>query len=447
MHLQCYFTTLTAICLPGLHSRILVLSLELVRKQQVMLRASNALTTSLQDMYTDLVRMAEGDKEVAWADQSIDSLHDVSISSLTQSQQALFNSFLMNSSPARWASESKVNSPSSASLGILATTYAHSHVTVASSNGGSSATSKTTKSGIAHPLLESKSKPDVALQSPQPDIVQSVSKKLRDAVSPVKVPNKPCTPLPVEESQSSTSSSLYNTRLNTLLNSSYTKPSPTVLKGSHSSSISSQETEVQPYLLPCPSHKGDSRAENKQSTTVMSNPNVKQAVSRSSASTSTSSTLADSKAWYENVDYTRSFTRKPQPPPYIDPPQPQLRTPTAMHPFNPFEDNFVSPRFTRSNATTLPHPTVRTPQGLRGSLSLQTLQPSPHLMSLPMRSPVLSRPVPSPASAFTNSYVSVPSHHQKPPPLPFSPTGRGIIRVPNISASISAHSDHLHSLL
>ena len=83
-----------------------------------MLRASNALTPNLHQTYNTLVRLAEGDKGVAWADQSMESLHDVS---LAESQQALYESFLVHASPARRNIDPcGANSPSiAASLGIL----------------------------------------------------------------------------------------------------------------------------------------------------------------------------------------------------------------------------------------------------------------------------------------------------------------------------------------
>ena len=90
-----------------------------------MLRANSALTGNLRDMYDSLVRLAEGEKEVAWADQSTDNLHDTSASSLGQSQLALIDSFVSHASPAsrkRWR-EQRSTSPSVAtSLGILTKT-------------------------------------------------------------------------------------------------------------------------------------------------------------------------------------------------------------------------------------------------------------------------------------------------------------------------------------
>lgn len=165
--------------------RMLVLSLELVRRQQTVLRASHTVTSSIQEMYDGLVRMAEGGKGVAWADLSSDSLHDVSVSSLSQSQQALFDSFLVHSSPAhRGAAGSQRNSPSIASsLGILSSITG---TEVSANSGGTNFPApRNSKCAIAHPLFEAKSKPDITVPSPQPDIVQS--SRLMRTVSPVQL--------------------------------------------------------------------------------------------------------------------------------------------------------------------------------------------------------------------------------------------------------------------
>ena len=90
-----------------------------------MLRGCSLLTSGLQDQFDGLVHMTEGEKEVAWADQKNQSsdttLLDVSTSSFSQSQLALFDSFVFHSSPLRRGHELRENSPLIASsLGILA---------------------------------------------------------------------------------------------------------------------------------------------------------------------------------------------------------------------------------------------------------------------------------------------------------------------------------------
>ena len=98
-----------------------------------MLRASQTLTPNLQDSYDTIVRLAEGEKGVAWADQSnfsSDGLLDVSTSNFTQSQHALFDNLLVSASPRSRMSDvggggsiGNLNSPFpiSTSLGILTT--------------------------------------------------------------------------------------------------------------------------------------------------------------------------------------------------------------------------------------------------------------------------------------------------------------------------------------
>ena len=96
-----------------------------------MLRASQTLTPNLQDSYDTIVRLAEGEKGVAWADQSnlsSDGLMDVSTSNFTQSQHALFDNLLVSASPRSRLSDAggslgNYNSPFpiTTSLGILTT--------------------------------------------------------------------------------------------------------------------------------------------------------------------------------------------------------------------------------------------------------------------------------------------------------------------------------------
>ena len=116
--------------------RLLVLSLSLVQRQHTVIRASRIHSPSLQESYETIVRMAEGEKGVAWADQSdlsADGLMDVSTSNFTHSQNAIFDNLLVSASPRARHSDvgggaggcGQVGSygspfPISTSLGILA---------------------------------------------------------------------------------------------------------------------------------------------------------------------------------------------------------------------------------------------------------------------------------------------------------------------------------------
>lgn len=103
--------------------KILALSLELVNKQHQLLQATNSQTPVIKDLYQGMVRLVDGEKEVAWIDQSQDSLFEISVSSLTQTQQALFDTINTQNSPLRRPGGSRYSSPSnSASLGLLTVT-------------------------------------------------------------------------------------------------------------------------------------------------------------------------------------------------------------------------------------------------------------------------------------------------------------------------------------
>ena len=70
-----------------------------------------------------MVRLVDGEKEVAWMDQGQDSLFEMSVSSLTHTQQALFDTINTQNSPLRRPGGSRYSSPSnSASLGLLTVT-------------------------------------------------------------------------------------------------------------------------------------------------------------------------------------------------------------------------------------------------------------------------------------------------------------------------------------
>lgn len=104
---------------------MLTFALEIVRQQHAMLRACSSLTPHLRQSYEGLIRMTEGDKEVAWADENAPdndaSLMDVSTSTLTQTQQTLFNSFVMRASPMPQRNTVVGNAPVSASPNVIPT--------------------------------------------------------------------------------------------------------------------------------------------------------------------------------------------------------------------------------------------------------------------------------------------------------------------------------------
>lgn len=82
--------------------RMLSLALSVVQRQQILLKSSLVDTVSLQEDLDSLTHLADGDKGVAWADQtrvSTNDLQDVNISTFSLTQQQLFNCFLEHSSP------------------------------------------------------------------------------------------------------------------------------------------------------------------------------------------------------------------------------------------------------------------------------------------------------------------------------------------------------------
>ena len=367
--------------------RMLVLSLELVRRQQTVLRASHTVTSSIQEMYDGLVRMAEGGKGVAWADLSSDSLHDVSVSSLSQSQQALFDSFLVHSSPAhRGAAGSQRNSPSIASsLGILSSI---TETEVSANSGGTNFPApRNSKCAIAHPLFEAKSKPDITVPSPQPDIVQS--SRLMRTVSPVQL-RKSGTSVPQKLVPRGDGSSVvtYNTRLNTVLNSSSTVKSSLIAStgnrnfvSSTCTSSSSQKSDLQSYTLPRPSPKTSPKARDGFH-------------SDDKLVTSTSATLPHPVDTHDGPHFTPL-----RPPSYIPPPE------FSRTAFNVFDDNFVSPARPHFSKQGLPKTPVSVLQQpfVKQSPSLQNLHPNPNnfVPALHQVSPaVLCRPITSPLPSY-----------------------------------------------
>ena len=393
MHYTCTCTSL--------FPRMLVLSLELVRRQQIVLKASHTVTSSIQEMYDSLVRVAEGEKGVAWADLSADSLHDVSLSSLSQSQQALFDSFLVHSSPARRnTARSQPNSPSiTSSLGILTSIMGAGSQVSASSSGISSTAPRSSKCTVAHPLFETKSKSDIAVPSPQPDIVQS--SRLQKTMSPVRpqksgvsFSSKPRMPAPMEENESSSSFLTYSTRLNTVLNSTCAKSSPFAPSrnadcvSSSSSSSRKADVHVQPYTLPHPSPKTSPKPRERLQ-------------SDSRLMTSASTSLPHPETCHSGPAFS------PLRPPSFAPPPAFSRTG-----FSTFDDNFVSPARPDFSRRPLPKTPVLVQQQqlMKNSPSLQNLHPNPNnfVPAFHQASPaVLCRPITSPLPSH-GSYRSTP---------------------------------------
>jgi len=111
--------------------RLLCLSLSLVQRQHQLIQGAGLDSSLLQDDLACLSGLAQGDKGVAWADQtriSTNDLHDVSTSSLSSTQQQLFDCFLEHSSPrlSRKMFPPKAGPHHSPHLGILTCTTAAS---------------------------------------------------------------------------------------------------------------------------------------------------------------------------------------------------------------------------------------------------------------------------------------------------------------------------------
>ena len=113
-----YFLVKVLCCIVYFFYRILTLSLELVSKQFQLLQATNCSTPVVHDLYTNLFRQIEGEKEVGWLDKTHDnSLHDMTVSSFAPTHQALMETIIAHNSPLR---SSTYTSPmNSASLGLL----------------------------------------------------------------------------------------------------------------------------------------------------------------------------------------------------------------------------------------------------------------------------------------------------------------------------------------
>ncbi len=81
---------------------MLNLSLSIVRRQQELLDSASVDYGAFQDDLDSLTHRADGDKGVAWADQtriSTNDLQDVNVSNFSLTQQQLFDCFLEHSSP------------------------------------------------------------------------------------------------------------------------------------------------------------------------------------------------------------------------------------------------------------------------------------------------------------------------------------------------------------
>ena len=228
----------------------------MVRKQHTLLKAHNVLTPSVRDLYTDLLHAADGQKGVVWADQNLtgDEAVGAPPNNFTVCQQALFDTFLIHASPTRRLSLEK-HSPATLSKPITGILSNGSNTGTAS-NSSSSTTS--TCSGV-----ESGGENSETLSS-----LTSVS---GGKVSVI--PDKPRMPTPIDDLSSSCGStnSLYDTRLNTVINSYQPKPDPAEVKlaGRYTKLTTSTRPGTQrdspfdtprgtpePYLTPLPSlHK------------------------------------------------------------------------------------------------------------------------------------------------------------------------------------------------
>ena len=197
-----------------LSHRVLLLALEVARTQQTLLVAHNGVTPTLRDAFSNLVRMAEGEKGVAWADQSTDSLRDVSLTSLSLTQQALFDTFIVKVSPARRLSLDK-HSPSSGAVrpGVLTGILSNS------------STSSTWTGPSNQPSQANERSGGVSSTEVAANVIKSGSPPYAPSLQPRGIPDKPRMPTPLDDSSSScSSSSTYSTRLNTVLNSYHPRP-------------------------------------------------------------------------------------------------------------------------------------------------------------------------------------------------------------------------------
>ena len=212
--------------------RILLLALEVARKQQSLLRAHSALTPSLREIFSNLVHAAEGEKGVAWADMNAslgargsfrETQHEtVSVAGLSVAQKALFDTFLVHASPARRLSLDKhspavVQKPVAGILTKTGSTASNGSGASTATTDGSETTSAGGDSGVGVGKL-------AAVERSNSDASSVVSSLLSSRLS--SIPDKPRMPTPIDDLSSSCSSnnSIYDTRLNTVLNSYHQKP-------------------------------------------------------------------------------------------------------------------------------------------------------------------------------------------------------------------------------
>ncbi len=332
---------------------------------------------------------------MAWADMSSESLQE---SSFSQSQHTLFESFLVHASPARRPGTAGSNSPSiTASIGIL-TCNTELHQSGQRSFIPGSTPRSSRDVGKSHPLAEKMTLDDLALRPSSPKAGSPTgipkSRELRRTVS-VNSRVPPPSALYDDSSSSSVSTSTcstYNTRLNTVLNSSLSRSSSAFVKRPlpvPSGAGLSGRADVEPYTLPRVASR---------STPVRFAPLNHRPPNSSSDTESAQGPI------YETIDFvasSRPFVCSPAPPFS----QSSVRSAPPAR-INPFEDNFVSPLVNKGRP--LPKTPIPTYASVTSSPALQSLPPRFNHSGVPVPVPpegsavqaVLCRPFPSPSSAY-----------------------------------------------
>ena len=406
----------------------------MARKQHSLLKAHNYLTPSLKEAFSNLIHAAEGEKGVAWADLNLSETSfnlekpatTTEHSGLSVSQKALFDTFLVHASPARRLSLDK-HSPATMQKpvgGILTKT-------------GSTASNTSNASGSTVATEGAESETSAGCDSGvgcggRPTVHRSVSDASSSAVSSLlssrlsSIPDKPRMPTPIDDITSSCSSnnSVYDTRLNTVLNSYHQKPSSAAVRAAgwytklaaSSSSRGATPTPCdspqvtprgtpEPYLTPLPSlHKLTLQLENTPSsntytvtprpTNVYTETHTPSSQYKSPSSRMVYSSSSGDEGQYNRVPYTRpasvsAFTHTNQPHrlqvtprsstsqavPSSDAymqliakatrlqsaPLPSLRTAPPPAPLSRFEDNFVSLSRAPFSAVQSPFSAVKSP--------------------------------------------------------------------------------------
>lgn len=194
--LYCVFIFILYTC------RILTQCLELINKQYQLLEATNSSTPLIHDLYDNVVKQIEGDKEVGWFDQNAaanddNDFHDISVSSFAPTHQALMDTIIAHSSPFRKSGHlngnSRYSSPiNAASLGLL---------TVSNGSNGNGLTPHFQVTPPKSPsLLVSRSSPHpltnrMVATSDQKNVSQQCSKESDDEMAAaVKVSHLPKSP-------------------------------------------------------------------------------------------------------------------------------------------------------------------------------------------------------------------------------------------------------------